>query len=97
MCRPGYISGLLHRFGPIPLSMILIVVLALLWFFFKNTKKGFSIYAIGSNESAARLNGISILRTKMLAYGFREVLRLWPACSGPLRWPAALQPQEQIS
>ncbi len=65
----GYISGLLHRFGPIPLSMILIVVLALLWFFFKNTKKGFSIYAIGSNESAARLNGISILRTKMLAYG----------------------------
>ena len=64
----GYISGLLHRFGPIPLSMILIVILALLWLFFKNTKKGFSIYAIGSNESAARLNGISILKTKILAY-----------------------------
>ena len=35
----------------------------------KNTKKGFSIYAIGSNESAARLNGISIMKTKILAYG----------------------------
>lgn len=64
----GYINGLLYRFGSIPLSMILIVVLALLWLFFKNTKKGFSIYAIGSNESAARLNGISILKTKILAY-----------------------------
>ncbi|MCI8591959.1 MAG: ABC transporter permease [Lachnospiraceae bacterium] len=65
----SYISGLLHRFGPIPLSMILTVVLILAWLFFKNTKPGFSIYAVGSNENAARLNGISILRTKMLAYG----------------------------
>lgn len=65
----SYINGLLHRFGPIPLSMILTAVLILAWLFFKNTKPGFSIYAVGSNENAARLNGISILRTKMLAYG----------------------------
>lgn len=63
-----YISGLLHRFGPIPLSMILIVVLVLVWMFFKNTRMGFSIYAIGSNESSARLNGISIMKTKIMAY-----------------------------
>ena len=65
----AYISTLLHRFGPLPLSMFIIAALALVWMFFKNTKKGFSIYAIGSNESAARLNGISIMKTKILAYG----------------------------
>ena len=65
----AYISTLLHRLGPLPLSMFIIAALALVWMFFKNTKKGFSIYAIGSNESAARLNGISIMKTKILAYG----------------------------
>ena len=65
----GYISALLHRFGPLPLSMFIILALIVAWLFFKNTKKGFNIYAIGSNESAARLNGISVMKTKILAYG----------------------------
>lgn len=64
-----YINGLLHRFGPFPLSMFIIVLLVGLWMYFKRTKWGFSIYAVGSNEKAAHLNGISVLKTKVLAYG----------------------------
>lgn len=65
----SYINTLLYRFGSIPLSMIFIAILIIAWLIFKNTKMGFHIYAIGSNESAARLNGISIMKTKVLAYG----------------------------
>lgn len=65
----SYINGLLHRFGPFPLSLFLIVGLALLWLYFKRTKPGLCIYAVGSSEKAAHLNGISVLKTKVLAYG----------------------------
>lgn len=64
-----YINGLLHRFGPIPVSMFVIAALIMLWMYFKNTKLGLAIYAVGSNEKAAHLNGISVLKTKVLAYG----------------------------
>jgi ribose transport system permease protein len=78
----GYINVLLHRFGSVPLSMILVVALIVAWLFFKNTKAGLSIYAVGSNESAARLNGISVMHTKVLAYGLSG---LFAALSGLFR------------
>lgn len=59
----------LVRFGEIPLTLILIVILILLWLYVKRTDFGISIYAVGSNEKAARLNGVSILRTKIFVYG----------------------------
>ena len=65
----AYINALLHRVGPLPLSMFLIVPLVAAWMIFKNTKPGLHIYAIGSSEGAARLNGISIMKTRLLAYG----------------------------
>ncbi len=59
----------LVRFGQIPLTLIFIVILILLWLYIKRTDFGISIYAVGSNEKAARLNGIYVLRTKILVYG----------------------------
>ena len=64
-----YTDLFLTRFGEIPLSLILILFLILLWWYVKRTDFGISIYAVGSNEKAARLNGISVLRTKITVYG----------------------------
>lgn len=66
---PGFIKVLLFRIGNIPFSMIAIVVLVLIWLYVKRTKIGMAMYAIGSNEKAAHLNGISVLKTKIIAYG----------------------------
>lgn len=79
---PIYSRALLHRFGPVPLSLILLAVLILLWLYVKRTTFGFSIYAVGSNEKAAHLNGISVIKTKIMAYG---VSGLFAAFAGLFR------------
>lgn len=53
----------------IPLPFYYVVILyALGAFFLRNTIQGRSIYAVGGNESAARLTGIAVNRSKMLAF-----------------------------
>lgn len=64
----GYIKVLMYRIGDIPVSMILIGALILLWLFIKRTSFGLSVYAIGSNEKAAHLNGINVMKTKVMVY-----------------------------
>ncbi len=64
----SYMKALTKRFGDLPLSAILLVIMILLWLYFKNTKTGMNIYAIGSNKKSARLNGIPVLRTMVTAY-----------------------------
>ena len=63
-----YITHLMHRFGVVPVSAILLAILLLIWFYFKRTALCQSIYAIGSSEKAANLNGISVMRTRIIAY-----------------------------
>lgn len=63
-----YITHLMHRFGVVPVSAILLVILLLVWCYFKRTALCQSIYAIGSSEKAANLNGISVMRTRIIAY-----------------------------
>jgi len=55
--------------GPVPFPIIemLVLVLAASWFM-RNTVIGRQIYAIGSNEEAARLSGVPVNRVKMFAY-----------------------------
>lgn len=64
-----YVEGLLYRVGLLPVSLFIIAGVVVLWMYFKRTKWGLCIYAVGSNEKAAHLNGISVLKTKVLAYG----------------------------
>ncbi|MBF0530542.1 MAG: ABC transporter permease [Deltaproteobacteria bacterium] len=53
----------------IPLNFICLLVLyALMWLFLTRTKAGRSIYAIGSNEEAARVAGIAVDKYKILTY-----------------------------
>jgi ribose transport system permease protein len=66
---PSFMGAVMRRFGGVPLSAILTVLLILLWLYVKHTSFGFALYAVGSNEKAAHLNSINVFRTKVLAYG----------------------------
>ena len=65
----GFINILMHRFGGVPLSLIMLIVLIVWWIYVRRTKFGLALYAIGSNEKTAHLSGIPIMKTKVLAYG----------------------------
>ena len=62
-------------FPGIPYPVVLMVLLAfVVAFILGNLPIGRHIYAVGSNEEAARLSGISVENTKMFAYGLSGTL-----------------------
>ena len=55
--------------GPIPAALFYILILyAMGWFLLKMTPLGLAIYAVGGNETAARLSGIDTKRIKLAVY-----------------------------
>jgi len=58
---------------PVPVWIAIVVVL-LAVFITKKTKLGRYIYAIGGNETAAKLSGIRINRVKLIVYGLGAAL-----------------------
>jgi ribose transport system permease protein len=52
---------------PMPFSYV-VVLYALASLFLRNTIQGRAIYAVGGNESAARLTGLAVNRSKMVAF-----------------------------
>lgn len=76
---PAWLTALGRGFlGPIPVSVVIVVVLyAIAYLVMKRTRFGVHTYAIGSNESAARLSGIQVNRHKVIVYalgGFTSAL-----------------------
>ena len=67
---PPQIEALgMGEFCGLPLNFICLMVLyALMWFFLSRTKLGRSVYAIGSNEEAARLAGVAVAPIKTMCY-----------------------------
>jgi ribose transport system permease protein len=61
--------------GPVPFPIIemLVLVAAFSWFL-RNTVLGRQIYAVGSNEEAARLSGVNVDRVKLFTYTATGVL-----------------------
>jgi len=55
----------------------LFLLAALVWLFLSCTVLGRYIYAVGSNESAARLSGVPVERTKLLVYTVAGLLAGW--------------------
>lgn len=56
-------------FPGIPYPAILLLVMAVLgWYLLQKRQFGRHIFSIGSNEEAARLSGVNVNRTKILAY-----------------------------
>ncbi len=58
---------------PMPL-VIAIIIYAIVWVILRHTKFGRYTYAIGGNETAAKLSGINVNLTKMFIYGISGLL-----------------------
>jgi ABC-type uncharacterized transport system permease subunit len=55
--------------GPVPMPVIIAAVLfAFFGWFLKHTVLGRQVYAVGSNEEAARLSGVNVDRVKLFTY-----------------------------
>jgi ribose transport system permease protein len=49
-------------------ALVLIVLVAIVWIPLRRSRLGLSLYAIGSNQLAAYRSGVSVSRTKIVAY-----------------------------
>ena len=49
-------------------AVLLVVVVAVIWIPIRRTKVGLSLYAVGSNQLAAFRSGVSVGRTRVIAY-----------------------------
>jgi len=62
------VQNVLDRGIPVPVIIMLLTFLVF-HFITRRTVFGRSVYAIGGNEEAARLSGISIMRTRLMIFG----------------------------
>jgi ribose transport system permease protein len=77
-----YFLGQGRLFDRIPMLLIFFILIALVaWFILAKTTFGFRIYAVGGSEKAARLSGIRVPQTKILAF---MVMGLLSAVAGIL-------------
>ncbi len=56
------------KFPGIPYPVIIMVIVAIIDFVLKHTRLGRFTYAVGSNQEAARLSGLNVNKTKIIAY-----------------------------
>jgi ribose transport system permease protein len=54
--------------GLFPVAAIIIAGLLGLWWLFARTRIGIAIYAVGTDENAARLSGLDVRRAKLVAF-----------------------------
>jgi ribose transport system permease protein len=64
----GSLPGFLSFVGKIPMPLLLIILVAFLWRYYKATKLGLGTYAIGASEEAAYMSGVRIKTVKLAAY-----------------------------
>ncbi|WHA43439.1 ABC transporter permease [Agrobacterium larrymoorei] len=68
---PSWISWFgVGRVGVVPVPVIIMVVIyAIAWVLLQRTAFGRHVYALGGNETAARLSGVKTRRVKLAVYG----------------------------
>jgi ribose transport system permease protein len=62
------LGGALESIGKTPTPLIWLVVMALVWVYFRSTQYGLGVYAIGSSPEAAYMSGVRLKRVKLIAY-----------------------------
>lgn len=68
-------------FDLIQLPVIYLILLGLFsWFILRKMVIGRHLFAVGSNEGAARLSGIKVDRVRMFAYGYCGVMAVFAGC-----------------
>lgn len=60
-----------QKLGPM---IVMLIVIAVGWVFLRYTIAGRRVYAVGSNEEAARLCGVNVARTKLMVYSISGML-----------------------
>lgn len=77
-----FTKALLYKFGSVKVSLIILIALMIIGIFFKVSKLGIAVLAVGSNEKGAYFGGINVTKTKILVYIISGLLA---ACSGLFR------------
>ena len=62
------LKGGLSWLGKTPTPIFLLVLLALIWAYFKSTRLGLGAYAIGASPQAAYMSGVRVKPVKLAAY-----------------------------
>ncbi|MGH7080743.1 MAG: ABC transporter permease, partial [Acetobacteraceae bacterium] len=52
----------------VPVALVIIAGVLLIWLILARTRLGIALYAVGTDAAAARLTGLSVERTKLLAF-----------------------------
>ena len=55
-------------FGVVPVSGLVVLAVALVWLAFSRTDTGIGLYAVGADEHAAMLSGVSVRRIRFVAF-----------------------------
>lgn len=55
-------------FNVIPISGLIVLAVVALWFIFRRTDSCIGIFAVGADETAASLSGISVVRARFIAF-----------------------------
>lgn len=63
---PAYTSVLVNPYQPYALFYVLLI--AFVWYAFRRSSIGVTIFAVGNDEQAAMANGISIVRARVMAF-----------------------------
>jgi ribose transport system permease protein len=64
----GSLADSLGPIGKIPSPLLWLVVMALIWTYFRATPYGLGVYAIGSSQEAAYMSGVRLKKVKLSAY-----------------------------
>ena len=54
--------------GSVPTSFVILAGVFVCWWYFRGTRFGRAMYAVGSDEERAHLNGVDVRRTKLAVY-----------------------------
>jgi ribose transport system permease protein len=57
-----------------PVAALILLAVALAWLYLRSTRVGIAIYAVGTDESASRLSGLDVRRTKLTAFAIAGVM-----------------------
>ena len=55
-------------FGFVPIPGLVLLALALAWLVLRRTDTGLALYTVGTDETSAGLSGISVVRTRFVAF-----------------------------
>jgi ribose transport system permease protein len=62
-------NGLTGAVGSVlPVAAVIIAAILVIWALFSRSRTGIAIYAVGTDEAAARLSGLNVGRTRLVAF-----------------------------